>query len=1127
MHVALERVTLVARPLYVVLAEGRPVAFSENVVVLFTDLVGSTELAVSLDPDSADELRRAHFTSLRRAIASFGGLEVKNLGDGLMVAFSTASAGLSCAVRMQQRVELDNRGAARRLGLRVGLSGGEATREGDDYFGDPVVEAARLCACADAGEILASDLVRAMAGRRSAHQFEPRGALRLKGLPEAVSVVAIAWEPLEDLAVAGDAIPLQARLAYTPSTGVIGRDSEFAKLEDALKRVTEGEGRQLVLISGEAGLGKTTLAAGAARHARDVGAGALLGRCDEDVASPYRPFVEALSHYVANAREELLRSHVRSHGAGLVRLIPALGERLGELPSAESSDPDAERYLFFGAVVGLLAEASANQPLVLVLDDLQWADTPSLQLLRHLVTSDEIPRVLIVGIYRESELSAAHPLLGALASFRREPSVSRIELKGLDDGAVLTFVEAAAGHGLDDAGIGLAHAVYRETDGNPFFVGEVLRHLSETGAIVQDPTGRWTASGDLDEMALPDSVREVLASRVARLGEPAGRVLSYAAVIGRDFDFQLLSRVSGCSEDELLDILDRATAASLVREVSDAAGHYSFMHALVQHTLYQDLGPTRRARAHRQVAEALETICAGRPAERIGELARHWSSATRLVDAGKAIAYSRQAADAALEALAPEDAVRYFSHALQLCSQLRDPDALLHTDLLLGLGIAQRQAGIPSFRETLLDASRRAQSLGATEQLVAAALANNRGFGALGLVDTDRVAVLEAALAAMSDADSAQRALLLATLCNELTYGPLERRQALAEEATAMARRLGDRATLVQVLYTVHLTALNVPSLHEQHLRASREALELAESLGDPVHIYWAATDCHMTAIQSGDFDEAKSSLATEKQLSRRLRQPIMLWTTTFHEAADALITGDPNRAEELATLALQIGSESGQPDAFAFYGAQLIETRLHQGRLGELVALVADVGAQNPELAGFHAALALAHLDGGNDREAARLLEAAASRGFPLLHVDITWMAAVVNYSLVAIHLQAVKPAEQLAALLSPYSDQVAYQGVIGQEPVALCLGGLASVLGSSEDADGYFAKSTELSRRGRMHYAEAHTLLLWGVMLAARGHPGDSASAREKLEQARAAAATKGYAKIEQRSTAALANI
>ena len=1097
---------------------------AENVVVLFTDVVGSTELATTVPPATADVIRRGHFSSLRWAIASSGGTEVKNLGDGLMVAFATASAALSCAVGMQQAVERDNRSADRPIGLRVGLSGGEVTREDDDYFGEPVVEAARLCALADGGQILAADLVRAMAGRRSTHRFERRGLIQLKGLPEAVDVVEVVWERLAAPDGVPEAIPLQARLSYAPSIGVIGRAQEMSALIEPFKRAVSGDGRQVVLVSGEAGLGKTTLAACAARAAHDDGACALLGRCDESVSAPYRPFVEALSHYVTNAPEDVLQSHVDVHGAELARLIPALGKRLDALPPLQSSDPDTERYLLFGSVRGLLAAIAVAQPLVLVLDDLQWADVPSLQLLRHLVGAEELGRTLIVGTYRDTELSTSHPLVDTLAWLRREPGVHRVELKGLDDTGVIAFVEARAGHDLDDTAVEFAHALYRDTDGNPFFVGEVLRHLYETGSIVQDQSGRWMPAGDVAEMALPDSIREVVSSRVARLGEMAGRVLSNAAVIGKDFDISLLGQASDCSEDEVLNILDAAAAAALVRETRDVPGRYTFSHALVQHTIYQDLGPTRRARAHRRVAEALEDICGGRPGERVVELARHWSNATQPVDPTKAISYLHQAGDAALAALAPEDAVRHFSQALQLWSQLAEPESLLQTDLLLGLGLAQRQAGIAAFRETLLEAAGAAIGSGATDRLVRAALANNRGFGSLGVVDTDRVEVLEAALEAAGDGDSPARALLLAALCNELTYGPLERRRVLADEARAIARRLGEPETLVRVLYTVHLTALCVPETLEERLSDSAEALEGAEALGDPVHVFWAAAAVRAAALQDGDFATAAGCMATMSAVSERLREPTMLWTTRFHHAADALLAGDAARAEEVAAVALQLGTDSGQPDAFAFYGGQLIWSRVQSGRVGELVPLVADSVTQNPGVAGFHAALAMAHLHAGEAAEGSRLLEEAATAGFERLSVDIAWTIAVVMYALAAIELEAEGPAAQLTALLVPYHGQVAFQGAISQDALAVYLGGLSAVLGRYDDAERYFAEAADLHERGGMVYGQAQTDLLWGTMLAARGLPADSARARAMLERARAVAGERGYAMIESRAAAML---
>ena len=242
---------------------------TESVTVLFTDLVGSTELASALTPEAGDELRRAHFSLLRQAIAASGGTEVKNLGDGLMVVFPAASAALSCAVAMQQAVDRDNRSAARPVGLRVGLSAGEATREADDYFGDPVIEAARLCARAEGGQILAADLVRADAGRRSPHAFSSLGELELKGLPEPIQTLEIGWEALgEDIDAATSVVPLPSRLEVGPVTGVVAREVEAALLNDAFKRVAAGEGHEVVLVSGDAGLGKTTLVAEAARERR-------------------------------------------------------------------------------------------------------------------------------------------------------------------------------------------------------------------------------------------------------------------------------------------------------------------------------------------------------------------------------------------------------------------------------------------------------------------------------------------------------------------------------------------------------------------------------------------------------------------------------------------------------------------------------------------------------------------------------------------------------------------------------------------------------------------------------------------------------------------------------------------
>ncbi len=373
---------------------------TESATILFTDVVGSTDLSQRLAPDASDEIRRGHFSILRQALAEAGGIEVKNLGDGLMVVFGSASSALACAVSMQQGVERDNRGREYAVGLRVGLSGGEVTREEDDYFGDPVVEAARLCAICEGGQILSAEWVRLTAGRRNRQECRSLGLRSLKGLPDAVETIEVVWQPLAG--VEGGVVPLPARLALRPTVGVVGRETDMATMSDAHKHVAGGEGRQVMLISGEAGLGKTTLVAAAARAAFEDGSCVLFGHCEEDLATPYQLFAEAIGHFVTHAPEDQLLAHIETHGSELMSLAPALGARIRDLPPSKATDSDTERYLLFAAVVSLLATVSQRQPVVLVLDDLQWADKGSLLLLRHLVAAEQaMPRADLWGLSRQ------------------------------------------------------------------------------------------------------------------------------------------------------------------------------------------------------------------------------------------------------------------------------------------------------------------------------------------------------------------------------------------------------------------------------------------------------------------------------------------------------------------------------------------------------------------------------------------------------------------------------------------------------------------------------------------------------------------------------------------------------
>ncbi len=810
----------------------------ELATILLTDLVGSTRLATSVGPARADELREEHFELLRDAIASSGGREVKNTGDGLMVAFSSASAAVQCAVAIQQLFERRYRQAEQAMHVRVGLAAGESTVKDGDYFGMPSIEAARLCAEAPSDGILISGWVKHLAGRCEGIEFCSVGALELKGFPDPVEAFSVSWEPIpEEAGAPSGRWPLPALLRSVPPVKYVGRVEERGALEEATKLARSGQ-RQVVLLSGEPGIGKTRLASYAAHDAHAEGFAVVWGACSEELAVPYEPWIGVCSQVVESAPAALLADHVRRHHGELARLARHLGERVSDLPEPQSSDPDTERYLLFSAVAGLLGELAEAVPLCVVLDDLHWADAQSLALLKHVLRTIERGSLQVMATYRDSDLGKDHPLTHVLADLRSLQGVHRIALHGLGVDEVAEIMTVIAGHELDQDGLELAAQIAAETGGNPFFVGEILRGLSESGGLVFDEaSGRWGIDRSAG-IALPESVREVIERRVERLGAESLEVLRLAAVIGRSFDLELLSATADFDESELLDKLEAAVEASLLTESSERVGHFRFVHALINQTLYEGLGATRRARMHQRVAAALEELYGADPGEHLAELALHWRLAAVSVDQAKAAGYALRAGQRALENLAPTEAVKLFTDAVELSDGNEGRE---RCEALIGLGEAQRQTGLAAHRETLLEASRIAYAIRDAELAAQSALANSRILhSVIGQVDDERLAAIERALQLDDPPDPGRHARLLALQAVELLYGPdFERRLPLTDEAILLARETGDERTLAEVLQRGSIALWSAESLG-QRTSLAEEFLECARRVGDPALLFWA-----------------------------------------------------------------------------------------------------------------------------------------------------------------------------------------------------------------------------------------------------------------------------------------------
>jgi class 3 adenylate cyclase len=1087
--------------------EGRA---SGTVTVLFTDLVGSTELMSRLGAEAFDRLRQAHFAALRQAIDRHGGEEVKNTGDGLMVVFGSVADAIRAAVAMQQATDRQARSGPAPVGIRIGLSVGDVTFEDGDVFGPPVVEAARLVAVADPGKILTTGIARALAGGRTDIEFVDLGLVDLKGLSDRLPVCEVLWQPT------GPSIPMPA-LRTDIGRVFVGRDGEVERLRQLWKEAVAGELR-VALLAGEPGVGKTRLSAEVAAAAHSEGGLVLAGRCDEDLGVPYQPFVEALHHFVDHTPPDDLLGGLGRYGGELVRLVPDLAGRVPELQAPLRSDPETERYRLFDAVAAWLAAASADQPLLVVLDDLQWAAKPTLLLLRHVVRSPDATRLLVLGTYRDTELGHDHPLVELLADLRRQTGVERLSLSGWDQAAVATFMSQVAGHEMDDEGLALARAIHTETEGNPFFVRELLRHLTETGAIEQRD-GRWGASLPIEEVGIPEGVREVVGRRLARLSGEANRALRVAAVVGTEFELPVVQAAGNLDEEDLLSALDQATEARLVMEAHGP--RYRFAHALVRDTLYSELSAPRRVAAHRKVAEAIEALHAGALDDHLPALAHHWARASApAAETSKAVDYATRAGDRALAQLAHDEAAAYYGQALELLGVAPGPpDEARRLELLISLGEAQRRAGDRVYGATLLAAAHLAQQQGDAEALVRAALANSRGTpGMVGTVDADRVTVLQAALDAIGKDDSHARARLLATLGLELVWGAdLDRRTRYSDEALAIARRLGDPAPLAHVLICRFYTTA-APGTVSARLADTAELLSVSERLEDP------ATRCrayHLRARVAGevaDLEEAHRCIAAYERLAGELGQPILNWIGLWYRTGPVLASGEIPEAERLAGRILEAGQRIGQ-DASPYWAIHLFDVRRDQGRLAEFEADFTVVARDFPGLTFLRAYLALLLCEIDEDARARPIFEEFAA-DFGALPLNVAWARAMAALAEVCAHLGDITRAAELSTMLAPYADQLAaVAGTLGGS-LAHYLGMLAGTRSRFDEAEAYFASAAGTHDRMKAPAWLARTRLEWARMLLTRRQPGDIDRARDLLGQALETARELGLGNVERRA-------
>ncbi len=1065
-----------------------------TVTVMFTDLTGSTAMRARLGEEGADRLQGVHDALLTDAITTNGGRVVKHLGDGFMAAFPSAAGAVGAAVALQQEIDRANRrGATEAMRVRVGISTGDVTFEGGDCFGLPVVEAQRLEASAEPGTIRCAEMVRLLARGRGGHEFVSLGELTLKGLAEPLPACEVRWTPLDDeIASANVELGLPPVFAHAGGLPFSGREEVFEQLADAWKRCVTA-GSETVLLAGEPGIGKTRLAQELAARVHGGTGLVLAGRCDEDVTVPFQAFGAALDWLMKQTAADARLDALGEHAGDLVRLVPDLGSRVVGLPSALKDDADTERYRLFQAVESWLSIGGVDRPRLLVIDDLHWADKPTLLLLKHLI-ANPVTGLMVLCTYRDTDVDRSHPLSSMLADFRRMPAVTRIAVTGLADDGVRDLLVRMGGHDLDPAGLEFAALVHRETSGNPFFVGEVLRHLAETGALVER-NGRWTSDIRPEEAGIPEGIREVVGRRLSRLGDSVEQVLRAAAVIGYEFDVDLLADVVGRDADSVLDALDTARAASLVIEVG--VDRHRFAHALVRETLHGELSASRRARQHRRVAEALEARHVGDLDAVLVDLATHWAEASAGGDPGRAIDLARRAGAQANERGAWENAIRWYQSALELMEDQRAYD-IERRATLVAFASAQADSGaIANARRTVVEAARLAIDAGDIDTACAALTVPTRAsFGAFDPPDPDKVALLMEALATPSLAKP-RRADLLSELATELIFEHdiAGRREALAEFWEALpSLEAEDCARLLQ-----NFGALGLAS-SRRHLEFICGQLDRALEVARPDQARFLHSSQLFLRLHLGERDRSDEALRSAQRLSTRAPSRAQ-WIPYMATTIVRVLDGNLGEAAAAERETLRLLESWAVPEAPNYRTTMAIMIGRERRTLHTLLRLAEVMEGMGPLSSPTRALAAFIRFSGGDMESPPRALD--------LVRVD--------EFADDAGHAVVVSLWSEIAAVLGTDAQRRSFVPILEhQTGVQMMAGGISfgaadrlravliDALGDHVAADALFADAVRQHEDLRSPTWIARTQLDWAESLLRRS---STDAARTHLDAAAAA--------------------
>ena len=1084
--------------------------------ILAADIAGYSLLMGADEEGTLGALKAIRRELADPKIEEYRGRIVKTTGDGLLVEFASVVDAVRCAVEIQQAMAERNVDAPRdkRIEFRIGINLGDVILDEGDIYGDGVNLAARLEALAEPGEICVSRVVRDEVRDKLDISFEDGGAQRVKNIARPVHVyrVPIAGHVPAPAGRTTDTVsegPPAGSLAAPPADKFVGRQRELELLQGAFEEACAGRGC-MVMLAGEPGIGKTRTAQELASRAAGREVAVLWGRCHEESgAPPYWPWVQVIRALLRDTDRDVLAG-LGAAASDIANIVPEIRDLLPGLErSAPLGDPSEARFRMFESIRRLFAGLCRSRTLLIVLDNLHWADAPSLRLLEFLAPELAESRILLVGTYRATELSRHHPLSNALGGLARVAHFSRLNLAGLSEEEVQAFVAAA----WTTAPAGLAKALHIQTEGNPLFLREIVRFLEQRGALGDAPFP--------STMRIPEGITEAIGRRLNLLSAGCNEVLALASVIGRDFAWEVLLRAGApLTEDMLLEALDEAVAAHIVEET--AAGRYQFTHNLIRMTLYDELRIARRRQFHRAVGNAIEAVYRAYPDQSLPELARHFQASGHDADVDKAIDYAVRAGCRADALLAFEDAVQFFRTALDSIEQRTEPDQAMRCRLLFLLGEAQRKSGnIASALSTLCETAKAASRLGLPDVLADAALAYEQAaWRNSSSPDPSPGALLREAFRQVPETERALRARLTGALGRALLYANAEAEaRAQVAKSIAMAREVGDPAVLAANLSHLYDFSWKPESI-EELLGCATEMLAAAQRSGDPEMVHYAHAWRLNHYLELGNMQAAAAELDALNRMDARLRQPTDSLTLRGYHIMMALLRGEFAEAERqiLEATALR------RPTELSVHGEQLsmqiFTLRREQGQLAGLQPVVSAFLRQHASAGVWRPGLALVYLELGQRGEARAEYEKMAADDFAALPRDGRWHYCLVYLTELCAALGDAARAATLFRLLLPYAGRNILLGA----GIACCgsadryLGLLSTVIARWPEAQEHFEAALAMNERIGARVTLAHTQHDYAAMLLTRGEAGHRERAISLLQSSLESAREIGMRALEE---------